>query len=355
MSAPDARAQIAGLVFAALLVDPAGEVHEANAAAENMLGFSAKRMVGRSLTDVVRVEDERVLRLLDDAATPIVARGLTLRLGEGDGRVNMTVSPLTQFGGWRVITLSDAGQESMASQHDEAHSAGAPAILAHEIKNPLAAIKGAAQLLARRCEDKEKDLAQLISGEADRIASLIDRMQTLGSATSAPREAFNLHEAVRNALTTLQHGEAPFPPVAEEFDPSLPDVMGNREALEQVLINLLSNARDVLQDRDDAAITVTTRFVSGRFFNAIRPGRNVRLPIELIVSDNGPGIPTHLQERIFEPFVSTKSQGQGLGLALVRKLVLDMEGRITCQRDKSHGLTHFHVHLPMAPIEKVTA
>jgi len=127
-------------------------------------------------------------------------------------------------------------------------------------------------------------------------------------------------------------------------------VLANRDALEQVLINLISNARDAAQGQGGGGeIIVQTRFVSGLAFSAIRNGRAVPLPIEITISDNGPGIDPALQGHVFEPFVSSKPSGQGLGLSLVRKLVRDMNGNISHDRDSRSGLTHFRLHLPQAP------
>ena len=134
----------------------------------------------------------------------------------------------------------------------------------------------------------------------------------------------------------------------EEFDPSIPPAWVNRDALEQVLINLVSNARDAASSGARGEVTVRTRFVSGLAFSAIRLGRAVRLPIEITVTDNGPGIDPSMRDHVFEPFVSSKQSGQGLGLALVRKLVRDMNGSISHERDSRDGLTHFRLHLPLA-------
>jgi two-component system nitrogen regulation sensor histidine kinase GlnL len=136
--------------------------------------------------------------------------------------------------------------------------------------------------------------------------------------------------------------------VREEFDPSLPDVLANEGALVQVLINLITNARDACEGARNPEIVIRTRFVSGLVMNVIRLGRPVKLPIEVQVSDNGPGIDAALRDHVFEPFVSSKKNGQGLGLALVNKLVRDMDGRIGHERDEAGGWTHFRVHLPMA-------
>lgn len=331
-----------------LLIDPDLVIAEANPASEEMLGRSAHRLVGSPLFEIVEIEDPRVSEHSRDGGAPLVARGVSIRAGDQTRRVNLTVSPLVTHPGWRVVTLSDAGQDEMGAGEGAAHGLSAPAVLAHEIKNPLAAIRGAGQLVARKLNAKDRPLADLIATEVARIASLIDRMQRIGARGSEPNAPLNLHEAVRHAIATVRGGGLRGVELTEEFDPSLPPVMGNEGALEQVVINLLANARDACAGGANGVITVRTRYVSGLIYNAIRPGRSVRLPIELTISDNGPGIDPALRDHVFEPFVSSKQSGQGLGLALVRRLVRDMEGRIAHDRDERSGLTHFRIHLPAA-------
>ncbi len=349
---PDARAQLSGLIFAVVLIDGEGRIAEVNHAAEDLLGTSASRLVGRRLTDRIGPLDPRVeARLVaDDEA--LVARDLAIRVGAHESRVNLTASPLAGFDGWRVVTLSQIGHDENANPAGGEAMLGAPAVLAHEIKNPLAAIRGAAQLAARKLSHADKKLARMITDEVDRIARLIDRMQQLGSTRTGLMEACNPHEAIRAAVATMRAASAASAgiEIREEFDPSLPPVLANRDALEQVLINLLSNARDAaLAGGSQAVVTVQTRFVSGLAFSAIRNGRAVPLPIEITVSDNGRGIDPVLRDHVFEPFVSSKPSGQGLGLSLVRKLVRDMNGNVSHDRDLRAGLTHFRLHLPQAP------
>lgn len=345
--APGPRAQIAGLVFAVLLLDPDLIIVEANPASEEMLGRSAHRMHGVPLFEVVSIDDPRVTARSREDTAPLVARGVRIRAGQLERRVNLTMSPLATHPGWRVVTLSDAGSDDV-SDAAAAGGLGAPAVLAHEIKNPLAAIGAAGQLIARKLEAKDRPLAELIASEVARIASLIDRMQRIGARGAEPNGSLNLHEAVRHAIATVRAGGLRGVDIVEEFDPSLPPVVGNRGSLEQAVINLLANARDACAASEGARITVKTRYASGVILNAIRPGRSVRLPIELIITDNGPGVPVELRGHLFEPFVSSKKSGQGLGLALVRRLVQDMEGRIAHERDEKAGLTHFRIHLPVA-------
>ena len=184
--------------------------------------------------------------------------------------------------------------------------------------------------------------------QVDRIAHLIDRMQQLGSRSSVQTGPCNLHEAIRNAMATVRAGRDDGCELVEEFDPSLPPVEADQGALEQVFINLLANACDACSQIEGARVSVRTRFVSGLVFSAIRFGKATRLPIEITVTDPGPGLPAHLRDHAFEPFVSGKPHGQGLGLALVRKLVRDMGGRIAHERDERAGLTHFRINLAVA-------
>ena len=347
-SMPDAQAQIGGLVFAVLLVDPGLKIAEVNHAAEVLFSQSASRLVGKQLSDLLKLDDERLSVRLTESEEQLIARGTILRIGENLRILNITASPMPNHPGWRVFTLSDA--RSSASEIEELEDAElrAPAILAHEIKNPLAAIRGAGQLIARKLDEKDRGLTRMISDEVDRIARLIDRMQQLGSRNIEPATALNLHEIVRRAMASVRAASAVQVQLQEEFDPSLPPVLASADALEQVLVNLLANARDACAQNDEAVVSVTTRYISGLVFNARKQGGSIRLPIEITITDNGPGIDSSVRSHVFEPFVTTKKSGQGLGLALVRKLVRDMDGRIHHERDEAAGLTHFRIHLPVA-------
>lgn len=345
---PEPRELIAGLTFALLVLRPDLTIEQVNPAAENMIGRSARKLVGRNFLEVVGFSESRVRKKLFAEEAQLVARGLAIVV---DGRsllANLTISPLAAHPGWRAVTLSDAGQGERIAEEERTGPLRGPAILAHEIKNPLSAIRGAAQLVARKLEGEDRALTSLITDEVDRIAQLIDRMQRLGREQPEPVGPVNLHAAVRRACEIVAAADDEGIPLREEFDPSLPAVLANEGALVQVLINLIANARDACRNRKAPEIVVRTRFVSGLARNVMRLGRPVKLPIEVQVSDNGPGIDPAVREHIFEPFVSSKKNGQGLGLALVNKLVRDMDGRIGHERDESGGWTHFRVHLPLA-------
>ena len=347
LASPDAASQLAGFVFAVLLLDPDDRVVEANPAAEDLLGKSAHRLIGTPLRALFALDDTRVQFGLMQRDAPLVARDVALDAGGRQLRVNLTISPLPAHAGWRALTLSEAGMGG--DEQGEGLELRAPSILAHEIKNPLAAIRGASQLLARRLEARDQPLAAIITAEVDRIAGLLDRMQQLGSTPVAVSGNCNLHEAIRSALASVRAARGDGVALVEEFDPSLPRVAADAAALQQVLINLVGNACDACAGQGSPRVEIRTRFVSGLVYNVIRLGKATRLPVEVVVTDNGQGIDPALRDHVFEPFVTSKPHGQGLGLALVRKLVRDMGGRIAHERDDKAGLTHFRINLAVAP------
>jgi len=351
---PDARKMLASLPQAVILLAPGQKISMANPAAEQFLGQSQRRLLGRSLCDVLALVDERLMARIYETDEPITARQVDATMpGQTARRIDIATSPVVDAVGWQVLSLAESSVVEPLGQAMPMGDNGllrGPEILAHEIKNPLAGIRGAAQLLARKVDGHDRALTHLIADEVDRIAKLIDQMQTLSRRTTEPVEPCNLHETLRRASTILS-AAGTSPRIEEEFDPSLPPVLGSAHGLVQVLINLLANAREATQGQEAPRIVVRTRFVSGLQLHATDQGKAVRLPIEVRVSDNGPGVDHSVRDHIFEPFVTSKKSGQGLGLALVRKLVRDMNGRITHDRDDVGGWTHFRLHLPVAPSE----
>lgn len=348
---PDAQRQLASLPLAVVLLSPGQKIASANPAAEQFFGQSLRRLAGRSLFDWMSFDEPRLAERVGDSESPVSAReiGVTVT-GMGPRRLDLTVAPVTDEPGWQVLTLHDSSAaEAMGEDTagiNEALLRG-PEVLAHEIKNPLAGIRGAAQLLGRGAQAKDKALTALIATEVDRIAKLIDEMQSLTSRSPAVLGPCNLHEAVRRARAVLEAGGTEVS-IEEEFDPSLPPVTGNADALVRIVMNLLSNAIEACAGETKPRIVVRTRFASGLQLHSAGSGKPVRLPVELRVSDNGPGIEPTVREHIFDPFVTSKKTGQGLGLALVRKLVREISGRIGHDRDEAGGWTHFRLHLQLA-------
>ncbi|MGB7374588.1 two-component system sensor histidine kinase NtrB [Pontixanthobacter sp.] len=345
---PTAQEQLSGMLFAVVLLGPDLCIAEVNHAAEDLLGRSAKRLIGKQIADVVNFADSGLTNKLTSLDGPLLARGLHLQLGGYERHVNFTASPVLGWNNWQVLTFSDAGRDDMRSESDPPSALKAPAILAHEIKNPLSAIRGAGQLIARKLDEKDRKLTAMIADEVDRIARLVDRMQELGSSSAGPLEKVNLHASIRSAMASVRAAAGGRAELSEEFDPSLPPIAGHRDTLEQALINLLTNAVDACDSSENGRIIVRTRFVSGLAANVGQAGKAVRLPVEVAICDHGPGLDPALGDHVFEPFVTTKTNGQGLGLALVKKLVSDMGGRVSHQRDTAKGQTQFRIHLALA-------
>lgn len=345
----EAARQLASLPLAVVLLDPARRIAAANPAAEQLLGQSMRRLLQRPLAETLNFDEPRLAERMADCDANVSARAAAVVIaGQGARQLDIAVAPLIDQPGWQVVTLQDAaGAEALRGESPEQRAPRAPEILAHEIKNPLAGIRGAAQLLGRKLGGSDLALTGLIADEVDRIAKLIDQMQTLSRRTPPSLEPCNLHEAIRRARAVIEAG-GKAPRVVEEFDPSLPSVLANSDALVQVLINLIANAAEACAGAARPQITIRTRFSSGLQVLRTADGSAVRLPIEVRVSDNGPGVDPAVADHLFEPFVTSKPAGQGLGLALVRRMVSDMNGRIGHDRELPAGLTHFRLHLQVA-------
>jgi two-component system, NtrC family, nitrogen regulation sensor histidine kinase GlnL len=347
----EAQRQLASLPLAVVLLAPGQTFASANPAAEQFFGQSFRRLEGRKLSELLCFDEPLLAERLAEADAQVSARAAGVSLsGWGPRRIDVVVAPLIDQPGWQVLALHDIGGAEAMRDNPAAGEDSllrAPEVLAHEIKNPLAGIRGAAQLLGRKLEGSDLALTGLIADEVDRIAKLIDQMQSLSRRTAPELAPCNLHEAVRRARAVIEAGGAA-PVIVEEFDPSLPAVLGNADALLQVLINLIANAADACRTVPEPRIVIRTRFASGLQLHMSSDGSTVRLPIELRVSDNGPGIDPAMRDHLFEPFVTTKKSGQGLGLALVRRLVRDMHGRVGHDRDEAAAQTHFRLHLAIA-------
>ena len=351
---PPLGSQIAAaLPMPVLLVGPGQEILFVNPAAEQFFSAGAGLLLKQNLADFIPF-GSALLALLDQARERNASVGerdvdlTTPKLGEK--LTDVSVSPVSEPAGAVVVILQE---RSLAQRMDRQllqrgalrSLHGMAAVLAHEIKNPLAGIRGAAQLLEEAVPAGERNLTELICAEADRIRGLIDRMEAFGDIQALPRDPVNIHEVLDRVKKVAQSSFARHVKLTEMFDPSLPPVQGDRDQLIQVFLNLVRNASDAAPETG-GEITLTTGYRPGVRVSAGLGGGRISLPLEVTVRDNGGGIPADLLPHIFDPFVTTKPRGSGLGLALVGKIIGDHGGVIEC--DSVPGKTMFRVLLPKA-------
>ena len=326
---------------AILLISADNTITEIFSHTEAIFQQSEDVLIGQSVK-ALRSIGPQVQDLSDRArrdVTPLNSYDVTCSPPIGDIELmDLHASPYGDDGGI-LITAQPRRITAYLEKREEMEAAarsvsGLASMLAHEIKNPLSGIRGAAQLIARSSPDGEGRLPELIVKEVDRIKSLVDELETFSTPTAQENEAVNIHEVLDHVLNVAAAGfgaKAEFEP---KFDPSLPNVYGNYDRLIQVFLNLVKNA--VEASGEEAKITVTTRYQHGIWIREA-DGSRKRLPVEISVHDNGPGIPEKIKNYLFDPFVSGKEGGSGLGLALVARYISEMGGTVTFDNHPKGG------------------
>ncbi|MFC1674168.1 nitrogen regulation protein NR(II) [Pseudomonadota bacterium] len=341
------------LATAVLVVQDDNRLLYANAAAEQLFAMSRSALAKAKATDILP-EDSPVFPLIGQVRggmSAITEHGLVLDTPRtGKRLVNVQAAPMIIVPGTVVLSFQE---RSIADQidhrlthRDAARSIAAmSSMLAHEIKNPLSGIRGAAQLLEQGAEPQDQELTQLIQDESDRIKDLVNRMEVFSDNAPVKTEALNIHQVLDRVRKLAEHGFAKRIHFIEEYDPSLPPVLGHRDQLIQVFLNLVKNAAEAAP-KENAEIVLKTAYQHGVRFAMPGSQSRVHLPLLVTVQDNGHGIPEDLQEHLFDPFVTTKTSGSGLGLAMVAKIMGDLGGVIDFT--SRPGRTDFRVLLPMA-------
>ncbi len=355
MSTAVATSILDTLPYAILCIGDGLRITEANPTAEAFFELSRSMLLRRRLDEVVALSSPLIGFASEALEGGKSFREMELRVAlprlGAEKLVDVHVMPLVAVENGVVVSLRE---RSFAEKIGElAHSRTANrtlsamgAMLAHEIKNPLSGIRGAAQLLDMSLGDEDRALTRLIRDETDRIVRLVDRFETLADAKPIRRDPVNIHLVLDHVASLAVTGFARHVRLFKRYDPSLPPVEGDPDQLIQLFLNLVKNAAEAIElDRPDGEVTLATAYRSPVRIKTPDQAGSIALPIEVSVRDNGKGIPPELAEGLFEPFVTSKQNGSGLGLALVAKIVADHRGIVEC--DPGQRRTTFRVLLPI--------
>ena len=349
----------ASLPVPAVIIAPDDRIMDVNPAAEGFLNASVKTVVGVPVWDLIAVDaplEDSFVRAREDS-TPLFVNDVDVGTGQrAPLQCGLQIAPLTDMPGHMIMMITPRELAGRMAQNQTAKSAAKSAIgmaemLAHEIKNPLAGITGAAQLLSMNLPADELELTDLIVAESRRIVKLLEQVEQFGNLTQPERHPVNLHDVLDRARRSVLLGFGAQMTIIEDYDPSLPMVLGDKDQLLQVILNLLKNASEAAGE--GGGIIRLRSYFEHSFRLRRADGSGQSLPLQIEVIDDGPGLPEHIKGDVFDPFVSGRENGTGLGLALVSKIISEHGGWISVT--SAPGKTVFRISLPRAleKLEKV--
>jgi len=332
-------------------LDAEDRITMVNAAAENFFSASASHLIDRPLSHFVPPDSplHGLIAQVRRANAQVSEHELAIESPRvGRHFLSVQATPLPDSPGFIVLMMFDRGITEMIDRQMTHRGAARSitsmaAVLAHEVRNPLSGIRGAAQLLEQNASDEDRPLAELIRQEADRISTLIGRMEIFTDYGPFERKPVNIHKVLDRVQRLAETGFGANIRFRADFDPSLPPVPGDHDQLVQIFLNLVKNACDACPEVG-GEINLRTSYQHGVRFALSGRKDKVALPLKVSIIDNGPGIPEDLTSNLFDPFVTSKPNGTGLGLALVAKLVGDHGGVVECE--SRPGRTEFRVMLP---------
>lgn len=339
---------------AVMVVGPHHRILTANYAAEEFFGTSRVILEKTPLTRFLPVTHPvfAMITRVRQSGMSIAAHDLVLESPRLTRRgCTVLAAPLADHPAEVLLTFQDESTARVLDQQISTRTAarsltGMAAILAHEVKNPLSGIRGAAQLLESSVSAPDQSLAVLIREEADRIRAMVERMERFGDKQPS-HQAVNIHHVLEHVCKIAEAGFASGVRFVEHYDPSLPPVLGDRDPLVQAVLNLVKNAAEAIFEAGQTTgeIHLITRYQQGARLVTPTSPTGAKLPILVVVRDNGAGIAEEIKPYLFEPFISTKVSGSGLGLALVTKIIADHGGLIDVESQP--GRTEFRLHLPV--------